>query len=874
MTVELIRPPQAEDHGTATRPVLADTALLRVNPLPGRRLGSPVLGVALRALAAAERTRHQVAERACDELYELAGGPAGPERHRALHLRRDIHNHRDPAPALLPGPWPEAVTAWLDAQQRSLLARTALTSGHEELLAHERTVLAELCAAEPFQLSLALNSPQVLDAVRRYRAGAAAPSARLRKSERGILQHLTRAMVRTSPLSRFTAVGFAHWSEDGTPLDAVGFDRKAARPYVSVDRSLFSTVVDGIAERPWAEGPRTSLPPVVARNRTLQPNDFEVRFVRRVRDAATVASTPLTRPLSVLLALTGLGPIRTAVLVRELERTLELSRQGAVRFVAGALEAQLLHTGPALDEQLADPLPAARAVLSERSPEAVRVLDSVSRNLAEVAGGGVAARRSALARLREDEAGLNALSWRPAQLHVNEDLVLPPAPVSARGYEQALDDLAEVTGFLALFDRHHEVRALLGTAFTDRFGPGGEADLLAAAPDLVAMVYRRETALTAGNAAEFGPADGSLRELLDLRAEALAHVTAAVEAAGDDPEAPLDPAVLGAFGRRLPDFFRDPAASYALLVQPADGRLVLNDCYGGRGLLGSRFLGPDRDLGGDAAERTAARTLRQLGGSGSAVLEDHGLHGSNINHHLGLLPDTITPEDWAGVRIAHDPATDRLVLRDRDGRPITPVSCGMKWSELLPEPLRIATWLSGSGRVTLDPLAAALARRPQPADGPPATLRLPRLTVGRVVLQRRRWYTGADFPEAAESRTEAEHLIALTSWRAAHDVPEEVVAKTPLGGLPSRHGAEGVSAYVKARRRDKPQYLDLGSALMARALPRLLDRRGRGYLEEALPGVRAARHALEWAVEFDFPAADVRPLSAAPTAPSAEEAVR
>ncbi|MEV4613094.1 lantibiotic dehydratase [Kitasatospora sp. NPDC049258] len=869
MTVELIHPPQARDDDGAARPVLADTALLRINPLPGRRLASPTLGVALRALAAAETARFQVAEAACAELYVLAGGPAGRERHRALQLRRDIHNHRDPEAALLPGPWPEAVTAWLDAQQRSLLARTALTAGHQDLVAHERAVLAELCAAEPFQLSLALNSPQVLDAVRRYRSGVSAPSARLRKSERGILQHLTRAMVRTSPLSRFTAVGFAHWAEDGSALDAVGFDRQAARAYVSVDRALFSSLVSGIGEDPWAEGPRTALPPVVDQNPTLRPSDFEVRFVRRGRGTAALASTPLTRPLTVLLALAGLGPIRTTVLVAELARELDVPRPAALRFVANALAAQLLLPGPAVAEQLVDPLPAALAVLAERAPQAVPALDSVARSLAEIAGSGVAGRRSALARLEEAGTGLNALSWRPARLHVNEDLVLPPTPVCARGYEQALADLAEVTSFLSVFDRHHEVRALLGTAFADRFGPGAEVGLLAAAPDLVAMVYRRESALGVGNAAEFGPEDGALLELLELRAEALAHITTAVEDAGDVAQVGLDPAVLGSFARRLPGFFRRSASSYALLVQPVDGRLVVNDCYGGRGLLGSRFLGSDRELGGDAAERTAARTLRLLGGDGSAVLEDRGLHGSNINHRVALLPGTITPEDWAGVRVAHDPATGALTLRDRAGRRITPVSCGMKWSELLPEPLRVAMWLADSGRVTLDPLAAVRSARLRADGDRPATMRLPRLAAGQVVLQRRRWYAGTDFPEAAESRTEAEHLIALTTWRAAHGVPEEVVAKTPLGGLPSRQGAEGVSAYVKSRRRDKPQYLDLGSALMARALPRLMDRRGRGYLEEALPGVRAARHAVEWAVEFDLPgAADPR------STPHSEETVR
>ncbi|MCH0561747.1 MULTISPECIES: lantibiotic dehydratase family protein [unclassified Streptomyces] len=874
-SVEPTSPPQPAEPARAGRPVLADTLLMRVNPLPGRRLGAPGLTVALRALAAAGTDAAKVADQACDELYDVAGRATGRDRHRALQLRRDIHNQRDPAPALMSGDWPPAVAAWLDARQRSLLARAALTAGHGELVAHERAVLAELCAAEPFQLSLALNSPQVLDAVRRYRSGFAAPSARLRKSERGILQHLTRAMVRTSPLSRFTAVGFAHWSPQGQRLDAGDFDRRSARAFVSLDRALFGAVVTGTGERPWdTERAAAGLPAVVESNRSLRADDSQVRFVRRLASGVKLVSASLTRPLSVLLALTALGPIRTDVLAAELTARLGLPPARTAGFLAQALAAGILRPGPALDEQLADPLPAARAVLRRQDPDALPVLDETERALRDLTSGGVSGRVAALTRLRRAEADLNARSLRPARLHVNEDLVLPPAQVTDEGYGPALADLADVTSFLSVFDRHHEVRALLGTAFADRYGPGARVDLLDAADDLVTMVYRRETALSAATAEDFGPPDGALADLLALRSEAVGHVLLAVDAAGDAPEAALDPAALAAFADRMPAFFRRRAASYALLVQPADGRLVLNDCYGGRNLLGSRFLGPDRDLGGDTADRTAARVLRQFGSAGGTVLEDRGLHNANINHRIPLLPDTLTPEDWAGLRLDHDPATDTLSLTDRDGRTVVPVTCGMKWSELLPAPLRIAMWLADSGRVTLDPLAGVRARRLRAGEPAGRTMALPRLTAGQVVLGRRRWYPGDDFPAEAGALGEAEHLIALTDWRAAHDVPEEVVAKTPLGGLPSREGDDGVRAYVQARRRDKPQYLDLGSALTARVLPRLLDRRSPGYLEEALPGVRPGRHAVEWAVEYDLPAGDAagpppEPSGGTPTRPEA-----
>jgi hypothetical protein len=56
------------------------------------------------------------------------------------------------------------------------------------------------------------------------------------------------------------------------------------------------------------------------------------------------------------------------------------------------------------------------------------------------------------------------------------------------------------------------------------------------------------------------------------------------------------------------------------------------------------------------------------------------------------------------------------------------------------------------------------------------------------------------------------------------------------------------------RRRQKPQYVDLASALSVRVLPRLADRRGVGHLEETLPAVADGPHAIEWIVEISRPA--------------------
>ena len=830
---------------------LADTLVLRVNPLPGRRLGSAELTHAISALIEAERQRASLTEDALTELYDLAASAVGRDRQRILDLKRAVYNGRQPAATAREREWPATTTAWLEVQHRSALAQSVLTTGYDACLARERATLAEVIGSENFQLSLALTSPRVLEAVRRYARSAGALSKQDRKSERGILQFLARAMVRTSPLSRFTAVGFATWSEQGTALDRVAFQRRRAHCVPSVDRVMLSTLVNGLLSPDPDAGPTET----VKQNPTLRVTRTSVGFRRREGSQFRVLSTLLTPPLRSLLDLTMQGPVATAELSRTLADRLSATLQEAEQIVRAACAAQILLPGPILDEQAENPLPIAVELLRERLPAAADDLAEVATELARLATANVPERVAALRRLESAERRLNELSSQPVRLHVNEDYLLEPVEVSTAGYRQALEDLAEVTEFASLFERHHELRALACTAFVERFGSGASVPLVDHAADLVSATLDRETRLTADAPAGLGPSDGSLKRLLDARQAAVRTIAERLtrHTAGEPlaEELALEPGLLAELAAALPERFKRSPAAYGLLVQPTDGKLVFTGCYPGHGLLGTRFLGMDRDLGGRAAESVSRRCAALFSADGAEVREDRGLHGGNINHRIPLLDSAITPEEWTGLRLKHDPERDELTILDADGVPVRPVALGMSWLELLPVPVRLAMWLADTSRIMAEAFGWERGYERQGSDQTTST---PRLTVGQVVLQRRRWYPGDDFPADPGLDGAAGHLVELTSWRAAHGVPDEIVIKTAVNHG-SGNRAEATRAYLANRRRQKPQYVDLASALAVRVLPRLLERRNTGsYLEEALPGVRRGQHAFEWAVEFDRPA--------------------
>ena len=375
----------------------------------------------------------------------------------------------------------------------------------------------------------------------------------------------------------------------------------------------------------------------------------------------------LTDELRLLIGLTNMGPVASELLIETLRAVSSMSAEAVDALLATACKAQFLVPAAAYDEQLDDPFDAARAALGDH-PEAQRIVAALAADFAVVQEGSVTDRVSALSRIKAGELALNQLTSCPARIQVNEDSMLEPIAVSAHGYEQALADLRAVTAFHRLYDRHHVIRGLLLRAFIDRYGRGASVNLLAVTDELIADVYEREARLRKGNADLLGPADGSLRELLGLRAAIHAEIADRIKDADPNSDLPLDPSRLVELSRLLPERFEGPS-SYGMLVQPVDGRLVLNGCYNGHGLIGTRFLHADAadPAGGvGAAAKLRDRIERLFAAPGVRLLEDLGLHEANINHHLPVLPEVCTPDRWLSLRLRHDPATDRLQLLDTD----------------------------------------------------------------------------------------------------------------------------------------------------------------------------------------------------------------
>lgn len=821
--------------------------MLRINPLRRRRLADPTLRVLLGELDAAEQDVRSAAERCSAELYEWIGSTDDHElRGRLIAWRRAIHNDRELRGQ--PAPDTPAVADWSRARARRSAATDRITGEFAAAADRERATLAALLADDDLRCSLALVAPEVYAAAERYRAAVTdgAVSARIRKSERGLVQYLARAMVRTSPLSRFTAVGLAvPDDEHGVAPDAVRFDGAVAFP--GLDRVLLHYVLDGVngpagVDRADADPAPTDwvrLPPTA---RVDLPGN-RLYFLRAADGGIRRLATGLTEAVRLLLDATAMGPRRVAAVTADITLRTGCSPDDASAAVAGAVRASILCTCSGPEDGAAD----VRALLAGcPDPAVAGLLDEVGTRLPLLAVTPAERRHTELTRLRTALTDLSQRARRPAQVLVEEEYVVPPVSVSTRDWRSQLDDVAAAVELLSVFDRLHDVRALLSAAFVRRFGTGATVRLVEHAGELAEEVYRTGGGYD-GPRPGAGPADGSLDRLHALRQRVVEVAQADLCTAQERGEEVRWTATdVRALTADLPDRFRADPLEYGALVQPWRGRLVFNDAYAGHGMLYGRFLGADRDLGGRALPLLADRLRRRYGGDGIRLVEDIGLHRLNVNAHVPVLADRLGPDDWFTLLLAHDADTDTVRVCDPDGRHVRVLTLGSGFPELFPYPLRIATWLVSGGRLFTD-LVGHWYR--SSGAGERQTVPCPRVSVGSAVLTRRRWYGNAELAEAlAVGPAEHDRLLALTAWRARHGVPEEVVLKTALDDQyqQSTHGPDtDMQSYL---RRQKPQYVDLASALNARVLPRLADRRGGGYLEEALPAVGDGAHAVEWVV--------------------------
>ncbi|MFB0631366.1 lantibiotic dehydratase [Streptomyces sp. AB3(2024)] len=848
----------------------------------------------------------------CDDLHDSRDGhPADFHRDVVLPLRRALHNGREPRPALLArlGDLPERVPRLADwtalrARREALLAELGDVAG--PALGAEREALAALCREPALAKAVALTSADLLRAVGRAAGGAADRKAR--KEEATVLRHALRACTKTSPLSWFTAVGWgalpsaqagprSSWGEtrllDG-PLRAV------VKPNRTLTTALTLALLDaphrraGLPHRITSSARTTDGRAAYSRDRTAFAGGRYL--VAREDEAELPAGGPLGLVTEHAATPVPLGELaeRLAGALREADPA---AGPAAEAYLARLTEAGLLVPADPVPPQSADPLhdietwlrpggpadtagptglsgptdaagptepadPAEPAWAAQRAEDAERArrVAGIGR-LTSAFGSATAEERPALlADLAHRWAAELADAGRPvpagsAPLTALSEDVVAPLPLPLDGFLDTADHaaLAEVTALAELFDLGHLLRRVVRDRFVARYGPGGTCHHPWEFGAEVTEAWE-----TAGRLADLDPADRAdlptgTEELAGLRAGFTAAVRdARAQDPADAAEVVLPPGPVRALGGHLPGWALERPLSYAYFLQrdPDRGLLAVNHVYGGWGRFSSRFL----DALDPRATAETARQIRRGLTPGARAAQIRPVGGFNANLHPLLVPDEIGPDRGRAsiaegdLELVHDEPTDQVRLRLRStGEHLDVLYPGFLAPVLLPR--RIAAHLCDHPHGVVD-FRALAPRRVLPAPGG-RVVHSPRLLHRHVVLRRRRWQLtpGVVRELRAELAAAPSPARAAARWRALLDLPEQLFLH-PAATAPTGRPAED---FLSRLSRPKPHFVDLGSALHLRCLPKWLSRHGDGaVLEEALPapgGAAAPARAVELVLE-------------------------
>jgi hypothetical protein len=797
----------AADPQSSLRPIsdaLADF-VVRVAGLPAHhteRLRFERTGALIDEWLELERDNAAAASAISDALFERIGAVDDPsERGPLIALRRSIFNGQAPkqlerAAAHLPEDLFERIqTLEVCRQRQGWIAQHGQSELEAEWLSL-REHLRDSAANPDFQRGLLLSSQDLHTEVLEWLQHP--PSTARRKLELSLVQYILRASTKTSPFSTLTSLARGRWGERTNRLD---WSRQG---YGELSRSLANQLMQVFAQWPSVRDSLWLTP-----NPSLRRigNAWHFFAWRRGEKFSAIAHQPTlevlfqcaTQPHTtygrVLETIFSADPIAGRDF---LDRLIRL----------GALE--LHYRMPERDPRHFEAFHAQIAVLEHEEPEIWSDVQQLRQGLEQFEYLPSQAKRTtdqALRRLcaspKLSERGLTM----PTRNTIFEDTLIPDLEYELEpgSWGEVRADLRRLTKLYALKDLSWATRQQALRVFENDFVGAGDTDLLA--------FYHRYREQTPPTTSETHTPDLLAAHHQEFQDYATAQ------------HGQLEREWIDAFTTRFSATFKTPR-TISFYAQPlTDGPgLVLNSLQAGAGRAKARLRRFECKLGFESPLEVAAGTSRipvDLGGvfSTNVNLREPitefeipypGYHSDRPAEHQLQLKD---------LRVRYDSNSSNLILiaPHLGDVPLEPIHTGLIGERWYPPLFQFLIHLFGAAPI--DPTSPRL--RPWGLKETPAFM--PRLTLGRVVIERARWTLPANaWPTQKPGDSLFQHLRNLAAWRIAHGIPDQVFLQH-LGGNNS-----------------KPTFVDFRNAFSIDLLQRQLDGQGVLVLHEVLPRLGCA----------------------------------
>ncbi|HZU66443.1 MAG TPA: thiopeptide-type bacteriocin biosynthesis protein [Ktedonobacteraceae bacterium] len=816
---------------------IAPFGVARIGGIPAGQLDKLHLYETTRSIRfalEAEQAMQAIGPQIEEALYRLVPlvGDDKELRRRILAVKRNVHNLRM---------WPEAASdieqvadalgeeahllrAWFRmAREREHTLQKASVTYEQEL--HEAMqALARSIQQPELQQGLALVSPSLLEELTRpLQLQDWRPTSKLARSS---LSYLTRAALKTSPLSTFTHLAVVHHApekEDRARIPQAA--QTEPHRHVRLVRMLPAALLMQIAYSPEL-APALQFEP----NAGLCHAGSRLDKVRVLTSEYTVHDDFAWRRESTverrfdrerLPALAGYlesgRPISYAQLIQLL--TAGKPATNVHKVVTQLLDMQLLKPIAPYSRRDPEPIAALAATLEKlNSPLAIDISSRMRHVQALVKESHAASgpeRLRLLERIRQESAaiflrlGSSPPAWLATCNLLYEDVQYSgPAITLNRHIEE---DLARVATILRPSIIRGKLYDYLYRYFIERFGSDGETnDILGFLEDFLAREDATELltrAMMEDRVALQRPGGGRC----DLPSGASA----------------MPPAVT---------IFYQLVAESEEALERGDYKLVVNQvCPGQGGLLG-RFAGLLGDGHGNLDELLSS-WVASLHEDGEAMEMPVVGDWSNLQGEIGVTRQTLRwPAELSNegdgertrelreLRLRANPNDETLYFIDAQGKVIAPLYLGVVPTHLISHAVRLFLMLLDPW-VSDYPVGWNLHRFSQRDTAPTEIEYFARVEEGRVILRRARWRIPVDqVPIRQKGESDFDFFVRVQRWQREHNLPDEVFASSERAQL---------TLQAKAR---KPVWISFSSPHTLELLRQLLDKDVLAInLTEALP---------------------------------------
>ncbi|MBE4749493.1 hypothetical protein G4177_15110 [Corallococcus sp. ZKHCc1 1396] len=812
---------------------------------------------------------------AADALFAALPGADPSIRHFLLNVKRDCFNHRplhkyrkSPQWEQLPPTAALILERVLGQEQEIEAGEQAFRKSYLEDRETGHQWLLEQGRQPSFLRAVSLASAGLVEYLDRlYLKPQSEYGKRERKTEQSLLRYFSRSVVKLSPYSTFTKVALGLVTEGQDPAYSIRVldEPWSERSLLRVKRYLLDQSRELLFQHPRA---REAL--AVVLNDTIEDlGEGQHRFLRPLMLERDVTSGELrfTRPSQVRVRLSG--PLITWLKTQLNGRSRsyrEVQHEAAAAFdeaperldatfaklinigflqlvppwstIEFHLEQHLLHfVRGLLPDAGLEPLVGTLESLIElekqysgsKSPLAsVKEIDRLVARLFEqiqeaVAGDALALRLEKVTHNYYEDVLLHTGEHRSPSHEV--------VHVDPKTAEELLSQADLLWRLANLFEPRHEIHHALW-AFAERRWPGrAEIPFLEffaeAQPLWEQALAHRSSSSQGGTFNPFGLEE--VESLQHLREELRRAIPQIYRQKDGETQVQLD--ALQRLVDGIPARYA-PLVGPCLFAQPADARgsqWVANRFFEGTGRCGSRFtaiMGPPALT--DYTDHYERGSRRRMGEETAELLDTLFIRGNTVGIHAPQTPRileipgefSLLPESrrlqLRDLVLRADPLSRSFTIRDRQGQRLIPSYLSSLQNEFLASPLKFLDVFGTMARSTL-----MLPTHGHERDGITVA---ERLTLGRLVVRRRRWVIPPERMPRWEM-PEPDAFLAINRWREALGLPVQVY-------LIEKVTAEAVSFDVF-----KPQYIDFRSPALVALFQTVLStgKMEQVTLEEALP---------------------------------------